>query len=41
MKAICRHGYIMKLPCNWVKDGCCGEDCKECVILRLMGDKNE
>jgi len=34
----CRnHNGKLKLPCNWVKDGCCGTDAKPCNITVFRG----
>jgi len=32
----CRLGYRVALPCNWVKDGFCGEDGNLCKILEIV-----
>jgi hypothetical protein len=26
----CRKGYLVKIPCNWEKDGYCGIDARPC-----------
>jgi len=42
VKALCRKGLIVRIPCNWNKDGFCGDDTKHCILLRLVeGNINE
>ena len=26
----CRRGYMVRIPCNWVKDDYCGVDARPC-----------
>lgn len=33
--AICRRGFRVELPCNWVKEGRCGADTKPCKIVEV------
>ena len=28
----CRRGFVVRIPCNWVKDGFCGVDARPCVF---------
>ena len=32
-QATCRRNHIVILPCNYVKDGFCGEDAKPCKLI--------
>lgn len=32
---ICRGGFRVELPCNWVVEGRCGADSKPCMILEV------
>jgi hypothetical protein len=36
VEGLCRQGYKIAIPCNWVKDGICGIDLKRCVIIEFM-----
>jgi hypothetical protein len=30
-----RCGRVVELPCNWIKDGRCGDDTKVCFVQRI------
>ena len=38
VKAICRHGHKVIIPCNWVKEGLCGIDLKPCRIIEFLAE---
>lgn len=31
----CRRGYVVRIPCNWVKGGYCGADARPCVLKHI------
>jgi len=33
MKARCRNGFVVRIPCNWNVNGRCGDDSKPCRLL--------
>lgn len=34
----CRRGFVVRIPCNWNKDGYCGVDAKLCVLEHIRED---
>jgi len=41
MKATCRKGFTVTLPCNWNKEGRCGDDAKLCNLILFEISPNE
>ena len=36
IKGLCRLNKVIELPCNWNREGKCGADSKDCIILQVF-----